>query len=332
MRVALGLLLFSAACGHYTYNRAALVPRATPRMTTGAPMDGRGQLSVGASSVAHLGDPEIGDDANAGIEIPGTQLFGALKGRIGDMFSLGIFYESGLDAGAKKLHSSQPDVDNGNVNGYGMSLDISIPVDEKWHLGFGVDAMFWSCPYTSYETFTDGHITIHESGRDDVDSLAASVTPSYKLDKDITLFGGLTVRQHPTLDQKGQADGTFLDDIEVETGPTNYIVSGGVEGSLVNGAILLSAMAYYDISRDPAKYGPGMALMMSLPFGHRRSQQPPQQQPPPGVIYAPPGYGPPQPYPPQPVPPQPYPPQPYPPTAPTAPPPAPAPDPVPPPQ
>jgi hypothetical protein len=330
MRLVVVLVPLLFACTT-NYNRAALVPRATPRMTSGQPIEGRGQLSLGASSVAHLGDPKEGSTSNQGIEIPGTQFFGNIKGRIGEVFTFGFQYENGLDAGAKKINKSQPDVDSGNVSGYGVNLDFYIPIEDKWKVGIGVDAMLWNCPYTSYETTQTGSITIRDTGSDIVEQLAASVTPSYKLDDDITLFGGLTIRQHPTIDQKGM--GTVIDDVEVRPGPANYIVSGGIEASLANDAVLLSAMAYYDLSRDIAKYGPGMALMVSLPFGKRK----PPQQPPPGMIYAPPGYGPPpgQPYPPpgqpypQPYPPQPYPqpaPQPYPPQpAPTEPAPAPPP-------
>jgi hypothetical protein len=310
MRIALLCLLLAGACGERNFNRAALVPRATPRMTSGQPLEGRGQLSLGASSVAHLGDPEIGDDPNAGVEIPGTQLFGALKGRLGQHASFGILYENGLDQGAKKLNKSQPDVDGGNVQGYGLTFDIAIPVDDKWTIGLGLDAMMWSVPYTSYEVF-NGTITIRDEGSDSVGTFAASITPSYKLDEDLALFGGFTVRQHPTIQQKGMDIGTVLDDVEVDSGPANYIVSAGVEGSLLDGSVLLMAVGYYDLSRDPAKYGPGMGLMVSLPFG-RRPKTPPQQQAP-GMIYTP-MYAPPaQPYPPQPYPPQPYPPQPYPP-------------------
>jgi hypothetical protein len=326
MRIALLCLLLASACGERNYNRAALVPRATPRMTSGQPLEGRGQLSVGASSVAHLGDPEVGDNANAGVEIPGTQLFGALKGRIGKHATFGVLYENGLDQGAKKLNKSQPDVDGGNVQGYGLSLDIAIPADEKWTFGIGLDAMLWNVPYTSYEVF-NGTLTIRDEGSDTVETFAASITPSYKLDKDLALFGGITVRQHPTIDQKGMDIGTVLDDVEVESGPANYIVSAGVEGALLDGSVLLMAVAYYDLSRDPAKYGPGMGVMVSLPFG-RRAKTPPPQQPAPGMIYTPmyPAPGQPQPYPapgqPQPYPPpaqpQPYPPapQPLPPAAP----------------
>src|SRR5687768_16631106 len=151
--VVLAVVLLLAAC-KTNFNRAALVPRATPRMTTGQPLEGRGQLSVGASSVAHLGDPKPAGTENQGIEIPGTQFFGAFKGGIGDIFSFGIIYENGLDKGAKKLNASQPDVNHGNVEGYGITMDFAIPIDEKWRIGVGVDATIWSCPYTEFETTT----------------------------------------------------------------------------------------------------------------------------------------------------------------------------------
>lgn len=300
------MLPLVAACTT-NFNRAALVPHAAPRMSTGQPLEARGQLSVGASSIVHLGDPEVGSTSNQGIEIPGTQLFGNMKARIGEHAALGFQYEHGFDAGAKKLNSSQPDVDNGDVKGYGFTLDVFIPTgDPNWKIGLGVDAMLWSCPYVSYETTTTGSITIRDEGSDSVTAFAASITPSYKIDKGMTVFGGLTVRNHPTIQQKGMGT-LLLDDVEVESGPANYIFSAGVEVGLADNSMLLSAFGYYDASRDPAKYGPGMGVMLSVPLG-RRGKAPPQQPPPPG--YGPQPY--PQPYPGQPYPPQPYPPQPQP--------------------
>jgi hypothetical protein len=58
--------VLATACGTYNANRAALVPAATPRMTTGQPSSGVAQLDVGASSVTHLQDPGVGDPS-AGI-------------------------------------------------------------------------------------------------------------------------------------------------------------------------------------------------------------------------------------------------------------------------
>lgn len=293
MRLALLCLLLASACVDRTFNRAALVPHATPRMTSGQPLEGRGQLSLGASSVAHLGDPELGDDPNAGVEIPGTQLFGALKGRIGKHASFGFLYENGLDRGAKKVNKSQPDVDGGSVHGYGFTLDLAIPIDDKWTFGIGADAMLWDVPYTSYEVL-GGAVTIRDEGSDTVESLAASITPSYKVDTDLALFGGLTIRNHPTIQQKGMDQVIDDLDLDVDSGPANFLVSAGVEGALLDGNVRLMAVAYYDLSRNPAKYGPGMGVMLSLPLGRRSAPQ--QQPPPPGMIYTP--MYPTQPYPP----------------------------------
>ena len=50
--------------GRYTFEEVALAAR-----NSGMPLEGRGELSVGASSIAHLGDPGVGDPT-AGVEIP----------------------------------------------------------------------------------------------------------------------------------------------------------------------------------------------------------------------------------------------------------------------
>lgn len=311
-------LVLLVGCGTYNYNRAALVPRATPRMTTGQPIDGQAQIAVGASSVAHLGKPGVGDP-NAGVEIPGTQLHGDLRARIGEMVSFGILYENGLDQGAKPLKSTQPPVEGGNVAGYGLSLDVAIPTsDPRFRVGLGVDAMVWSVPYVEYFTCAAGEdcfpYSVQESGRDLVDTFAASITPSFKATPEVTVFGGVTARQHPTIQQKGMEMDPLFSEPEVESGPVNFIVSGGASFSLGNGAVSASAVAYWDVSSDPAKYKPGLALMLAVPFGKpyapRSSQPPPPMYPPPGYYppqpqYPPPGYPPPQPYAPPPAPPAP---------------------------
>ena len=182
--VVIVIVALLAACGTYNYNRSALVPHATPRLNTGQPLSGRGQLTVGASSLAHLGGPSAGDP-NAGVEIPGTQLFGNLRVQANDIFSLGVIYENGLDYGAKPLKSTQPPVDAGNVQGYGIGADLSIPTsDPRFRIGFGLDAIAWSVPYVEYLTCAADEscfpYSIVESGSDSVSTFAASVTPSYR--------------------------------------------------------------------------------------------------------------------------------------------------------
>lgn len=287
-RLAIALLLL-VGCGVYNVDRAALVPRATPRMTSGQPSPGVAAIEVGASSVAHFGEPKSGD-ASAGIEVPGTQLHGGLKFQMNDMASIGLIYANGLNQGAKAINPNQPPVDNGNVEGYGLSLDFTIPTSDKnFKIGLGVDAIMWSAPFVEYATCAEGEscfpFAISTRGSDNVETFSASVTPSYRTNETLTVFGGVTVRNHPTLKQRSfDNDPLFDDGVEVDSGPANFIVSGGVELNIADGALQASAIAYWDVSRTPVKYGPGLAVMVSLPIGRRHKPVP--------NMYAPPVYPP----------------------------------------
>ncbi len=305
----MSLVPLLVACGTYNFNRAALVPRATPRMTTGQQLTAPGQLDVGASSVTSLGKPEIGTDANAGIEVPSTQLHGALKLRTGEIAAIGFVYENGLAQGAEKLRDTQPDVKGGGVQGYGFTLDLAIPTgNPNFTVGAGIDAMLWSVPYVEYFTCAATEscfpFQIQTKGRDNVGQLAISITPSLKVSEDLTLFGGITMRQHPTIDAKGQEQDPLFSEPEVESGPANFMISAGGEVALADGALLASGMLYWNASQAPAKYKGGLGMMVSMPLGKRGPPKPP-----PAVFMVP------QPLPGQYPPPQPYP-APYPPPAP----------------
>ncbi|MDQ3367934.1 MAG: hypothetical protein M3680_21120, partial [Myxococcota bacterium] len=281
MRCMPWLVLLLGACGQYNYNRAALVPRATPRLDSGQPLTGRGQLDVGASSVMSLGKPTVGDDPNAGVEIPGTQLRGGLRAKVGEGFSFGFLYEAGLDAGAQAPRSTQPPVENGNVTGYGMTMDYSFATgNPRLRIGIGVEAILWSVPYVEYYTCAAGETcfpyAVQTAGRDLVETGAVSVTPSYRASDELSLFGGLTMRHHPTIQQKGTSSGpVFGDDAEVTSGPANLVVSAGAQLSFADGAVLASAIAYWDTTPDPVRYKPGLALMLSVPLGRPDRATPP---------------------------------------------------------
>jgi hypothetical protein len=305
----------AAGCGTYNYNRAALVPHAAPRLHSGAPMTSTGELSVGASSIAHLGEPGLGDP-EAGVEIPGTQLHADGRVRLRrSAVSLGFVYENGLDAGAAKLKASQPPVDGGSVTGFGVTLDGSIPTSSpQVHIGLGVELMTWRVPYVEYASCAQGEAcfpyAVMTEGTDAVGTAAVSVTPTYAVGRDLHVFGGVTARQHPTLKQKGQETDPLWTTPEVESGAVNFLVSAGVELALAGGAVKVSGVAYYDITPDPAEYRPGLAALLTIPLGRD------DRDPPPGAPVPMPAPGP---YPGQPGPPYAPPPPPY------VPPPAPAP-------
>jgi hypothetical protein len=304
------VVVAAIGCGNYNYNRAALVPRATPRLHSGAPLDGTAEFSAGASSLAHFGKPKIGNP-EAGVEVPGTQVHGDLRLRLGSSVAIGFLYENGFDAGAVPLkgEDQQPPVDAGNVQGFGISTDISIGTrNPLLHVGIGFDLMSWSVPYVEYYTCAMGEpcfpYMLQEEGRDNVATFAASITPTYEVAPNVKIFGGVTARQHPTIKQKGMEQDPLFDEPEVESGPINLIISGGGELGLADGAIKASLVGYWGMTQDPAKYTPGVAALISIPIGRRPRTQPFDPVPPPPPAYAPPA---PYPPPPQPVPPAPLP-------------------------
>jgi len=309
-----GLLLL-AACGTYNYNRAALVPRPTPRMHSGAPLAGRADISLGASSVASFGDPGVGDP-NAGVEIPATQLHGDARLRLGEIAALGFIYENGLDKGAKPLKSTQPPVDGGNVQGMGLTIDVAIPTSNPdLHIGIGVDAIVWSVPYVEYFTCAMDEscfpYQIQDHSSDNVDTFAASFIPTYRASKQVTVYGGVTLRNHPTIQQKGMEMDPLFSAPQVESGPAQLMISGGAEFSIADGALLASAVAYWDSSQNVAKYTPGLGLMVTVPLGRPRPAPPEPLVVPPPVYTPPPPPPPSPPPPPPPAPPPPEPPAPY---------------------
>jgi hypothetical protein len=270
-RFLVALVPLLVACGSYDYNRAALVPRATPRMNSGHPLAGKAQLTVGASSLAHLGTPGAGDP-DAGVEIPGTQLFASLRAKFRDDSSIGLLYENGLDEGAEPLDRTQPPVEGRNVQGYGLASDYSVGLlDPRFRIGLGTDVMFWAVPYVEYLTCAADQecfpYSIQNEGTEIVMTFTGSVAPSFRLSDEVTLFAGLTLRQHPTLKQKGMAQAS-LDGPRI-TSPFNFLLSGGMELAIGGGRVLATAIAYWDVSREPARYGPGVAVLLSIPFGKR---------------------------------------------------------------
>jgi len=266
----------ATGCGTYQANRAALTPHQTPQMHSGHPLDGTAELGFGASSLAHTTDLGEGDP-EAGVEVPGTQLRGDARLRLSDVFALGLVYENGLDETARRPKEEQPPVDEGNVQGYGVTADISIRTrDPRFRVGLGFDMMIWDVPYVEYLScapgdpacFPDG-VMIMSRGTDRTETFGVSVTPSYRTGN-MTVFGGLTARQHPTIQQKGTETDPILEgEGDVESGPFNVVVSAGLEYGLMDGAVEASLVVYQDLTQDPVRYGPGIGAMVTVPIGRR---------------------------------------------------------------
>lgn len=289
-RFALVLVLLGA-CNVNRVNRAALVPHMTPTLRNGAPMETPAELSAGASSLAHttLGS----SDDSAAVEVPGTQVEGAMRVRVGRA-SIGLIYAEGLDSGAKPIKDNQPPVEAGNTRGYGFTVSGAIPTgDPRWHVGVNVELMTWSVPYVEYETCVQncglGTWTYREEGRASVSQAAIGVLPTYSTGK-FNVWGGLSIRNHPTIEQKGVEVGVDFED-EVEEGDFNFMLSAGADVEL-GGGFRAGLTAYQVVQGKPASYGPGIAAMLTIPLGRRDVDPPPAA---PAAPMGPPAYPPPPP-------------------------------------
>lgn len=258
-----------AACNVNRVNRAALVPHMTPTLRSGAPMETPGEISIGASSLAHstLGSSDDG----AAVEVPGTQAEGNVRVRVNQRVALGLLYAEGFDASAKKTKEMQPDVDGGNVRGYGFTLAGAIPTGSpQWTVGLNSELLFWSVPWIEYSTCVmncgGSQWTIVREDRATISQLALGVVPTYTSGK-MTFWGGLTFRNHPTIEQKGTEVGVDVTD-DVEEGSFNTVLSLGGDIEL-GGGFRAGLTVYQVVQGKPAQYGPSLAATITIPLGQR---------------------------------------------------------------
>ncbi len=260
--------------------------------------DNRHEVSLGSPTLATFGDPEVVEGANAGIVLPRWSFNGAWRFQARRNLDIGIVFDWGLDRGSRALAEDQPDPDNGDVRGGGLSLGYSFEASPVVNIGLAADLMLYSIPYVEYETCVDPiclePFTTVDRDRDTIPVVSIGIIPSFKLSRNLAAFAGANLRNHPTI-RKGDIEmGIDLDDEEVEAGPGNIVASAGLELALSNG---LRAMAYVfqPVYMDPVEYGPTVGVAITIPL-YRESSRPATvpYAPPPPAPYAPP---PPAPYP-----------------------------------
>jgi len=276
--VIITMFAVTAACQTFAQHRAALVPHATPLPTDGQPLQGAGEVSLGATNVMDVVTPGAGNP-DAGDAVPSTQLRGSLSGRINDVISLGGVYERGLASGSHAITSSQPPVDNGDVAGYGVNGTFSVPTSVPGlRVGVSVELLVWSVPWVQYTVCVQNCLpgpsyAVMDKGTDTVATFALGVIPSYRVGR-LTVFGGATIRNHPTITEKILTDEPG--DAEVRGGPFNLTVHVGAAVDL-GGGVRASLLLDQTVTADPVSYGPGVAAMLAIPFGGNSAhgRQPP---------------------------------------------------------
>jgi hypothetical protein len=235
---------------------AARVPHAAPALAPGHAQPASVEATVGATSVAHLGDVTAGAPG-ATVDVPGTQLHGGARLALGDALAVGAFYEHGVAATGQAVDPDVPSVD-GAVHGAGVLLHGALQTKHRdLRIGVQFDVSGWRLPYVAYEpcvapcegepptVVTRGHVVAAAFG--------LGLAPSYDLGR-VTVFAGLTARTHPTVDDAAVAGGVF-----------NWIVHAGAEVALP-AALRAALIVYYPTTPDPVRYPPGAAVTLTVPL------------------------------------------------------------------
>ena len=267
--VAVLASLAAAGCQTYAQHRAALVPHSTGMLTDGQPLDQIAQIGLGASNIADPVAPTAGAP-NVGDAVPGTQLRGELALRINEHASVWLAGEQGFAATAHAVTSTQPPIDNGDVYGGGGGMSIYIH-DRTWHpelaIAVSTELLIWNVPWVQYNTCIQNcsvpGFTFSEKGADTEPTLAFDITPSYRIGA-FTVFGGMTIRNQPTVDEKDVSN--VPGDANVTVGPYNVTLHAGIEYEIVH-ALKVMLSVHQTVTADPIDYGPGIALMIHTPFG-----------------------------------------------------------------
>ena len=276
-------VLLCAGSGTQKVQRAGLVPHQQPNQRSGQPIgDNHQELAFGTSTLSVITDPEEAPDANAGLYIPRVHVNGAARFRAARNLDFGVLWDHGLDRGSKAIQSGQPEVDNGDVFGGGLTMHYSAAAGDDVNIGIGIDMMLYSIPYVEYTSCIDPpcfpEFDSVERDRDTTPVVAVGLTPSWKLSPEIAAFGGITARNHPTIPRVSIETPGLGDDDPVEAGPLNFIANAGVEYTLANG---MRAMVhvFQPLFADPVRYGPTFGAQFAIPLGRDKPADAPLMAP-----------------------------------------------------
>ncbi len=289
----------STGCAVRT-RRAALVPHMVPSPRSGQPIrGGLGQIYLHHSAVTSLRNPREAPEANAGVYIPRYQIGGGMRFRIGRDFDMGLVMEYGLRQGSIAVAEDVPPRPSRDTFGIGLSFAYSIRATRRFRIGLTFDPFLYFIPKVEYPATScnpPDWVGCVPSDKDTevVPVLSFSVIPSVLVNRWLVLFGGITVRNHPTIEKEGWD--TPWDDQDVEMGPANVTLGVGAEFR-VHKRVFFMLQLYYPVTRDPVVYYPVVGAGFQVSFG-REYQPPPKVQPQPPVM--PPSQGPPPALPPHP--------------------------------
>jgi hypothetical protein len=291
MRSSVGVALACAALGGcfppepvYRVQRSARVPRPTVPLRTGQPLSGPVEITFGASSLGEIKTPEAGNSMKA-LEVPRYQLRAELRARLFERGELALIHERAV-GGSTKIDPTQADVDSGQPWAAGAAWRYSIaPHGEPWSIGVDFELLRWEIPYVEYRWCVENceNVDVYQETHSSNGELTwgFGITPAYRIGR-VSLFGGMFLRNHPTIARKGEEIGEMdYSQEEVEGGPVNILLNAGV--AVKFGAFTALALVHQDIDKDPVRYGPSLGLALSASIDPIRPQPQRVNHRPPGM-------------------------------------------------
>jgi hypothetical protein len=264
--VAVGALLSVGSA--VQKRRAAVVPHMVPTPRSGQNIhDGRGQVYLENSVVTQVRNPKEAPNANAGLYIPRYQMGGGMRLRMGENWDLGFLFEYGFREGAIAVADDVPPGPDHGAFGGGISVGYSIRATRNFRIGIVLDTLLYAIPYVEYLEVncpTPSECTGGQKQTAWVPVLSLSVLPSFRVNRWLVLFTGITLRNHPTIDKLSWE--TVGDDNDVEMGPPNVTLGAGAEFQ-VHRRVRLMIHAYLPVTRDPVIYYPVVGAQLAVSFG-----------------------------------------------------------------
>lgn len=268
-------LLCCTGCVSNTYEvrRSALVPALAPPIRSGRAIDGRVQVSAHAGRVLTEADPET--NGTSGMYVARTDIGMAARFRIGKAFDMGPLFQAGLGGGSMAAGPDLPKRPSGNAVGTGISMQVAPRFeDERFGLAGVLDILLFSVPIREEWWCLDcgpvSELSEVRRERELVPIYSLALLPSYQVHRALTLFGGLTIRNQPTIHRSEVVTSTDAgsggSEDPVDAGPLNATASLGAEANLGAGAHVL-VVASQPMSQSPVQYGPSVATALSFSFG-----------------------------------------------------------------
>jgi hypothetical protein len=247
----------------YRVQRTVRVPHPAVPLRTGQPLAGPVEVTFGMSNVADVVKPAVGND-RASVEVPSLQARGELRIRIhrGEIALVG---ERAFGASSQQPDPLQAPVGDGDASGGGFAVRYAVKTsDPRWSVGLESELVVWNVPSVEYRTCVSAcegqPLMTVEHRRSTALVHGFGITPSFRSGA-LTLFGGVYVRNHPTVERKGSERGA-VDFDEVSDGPENLLLDAGL-AYLVTGGISVLATISQDVTADPVRYGPGLGIGIS---------------------------------------------------------------------